>query len=324
MSKKGKVLLIDADPVVYRCGFAAETHSYNLVWETAASTSQHIQRFEPSEEQSAGDLMKAWVKKMEDTDGFTILDKEKTVAAQPVANALEATKAQMESIISECGVKNVQTYLSRGTNYRYAIARQRPYKGNRTADKPVHYNAIREYLSQFWGAEVVDKIEADDKLSILARREDLRGRSIVATIDKDLDQIPGPHYNYMKKVFYDITDDEAELFFYQQCLSGDTTDNIPGCYKIGGVKAEKIVNDLYAAAKDYSEKFDWGIIWNGVEQQYKLSQEKAGCPYADQDYKAVALETARLVRLQEYDGQLWMPPGVPDEIVTEELYAKPV
>lgn len=305
-------LLIDGDPIVYRSGFAAEAHSYHLVYSVNGGEPEERQ-FSPLKDVSAGDAMKAWIATFDEGE-FELLDKTKVVRAEPVAFALEATKTQIEAIIQECEAKNVRLFLSGSNNYRYAIAKQRPYKGNRTADRPVHYDAIRKYLSEFWGAELVNKIEADDKLSILSRSAKAGARTIIATIDKDLDQIPGPHYNYMKKVWYDVDPIEADLFFYQQCLSGDLTDNIPGCYKIGGVKAQKIVYDAFA------ETDSLGEVWSAVVNAYTLSKERAGCPYAERDSRDVALETARLVKLQEYDDQLWTPPGSPLETVTEELY----
>jgi hypothetical protein len=304
-----KTLLIDADPVVYRCGFAAETHSYHLVVE-GVNTGEVVEiRFDPKDDKTAGALMKEWLAEQGDT--IEVLDKTLIVTPQPVEFALEAVKTQMESIHEECGTQHSKIYISGGTNYRFALATQRPYKGNRTADKPVHYHAIREYLSKFWGAETVDKIEADDHVSIVARATPA---CIIATIDKDLDQIPGDHYNYMKQVHYGVSPEEAELFFYQQAISGDATDNIPGCFKVGAVKAQRIVYDAH------TEGGDWAVVWQAVLRAYAESVERVGCPYAGTDTSVVALETARLVKLQEYPNQLWTPPGVPDELVTEELY----
>lgn len=308
---KARTLLIDADPVVYRCGFASEIHSYHLVYENDVGTIDEV-NFEPGGDKTAGELMKQWL--ADQPEGTVVLEKTKNVTAQPLEFALEATRTQMQNIIEEIGAKHVKIFLSGDTNYRYALAKQRPYKGNRTADKPVHYGAIRQYLSDRWGAEVVDKIEADDQLSILARSPDLSGRAVIATIDKDLDQIPGAHYNYMKKVSYDIDPIEAELFFYQQCISGDATDNIPGCYKMGAVKAQRLVYDTYAATSNFAD------VWLAVVQAYAESKERNGCPYLEADVRDIALETARLVKLQEYPNQLWTPPGAKLETVTEALY----
>ena len=61
----------------------------------------------------------------------------------------------------------------------------------------------------------------------------------IATLDKDLDGVPGWHYVWKGKregVFY-VTETEADRFFYTQMLTGDATDNIPGLFKMVGVKA---------------------------------------------------------------------------------------
>src|SRR5258708_10815565 len=88
-------------------------------------------------------------------------------------------------------------------------------------------------------------IEADDAVSIFAHNHyesGLQELLVIATIDKDLDQIPGNHYNYMHKVFYAITPAEAEQFFVYQILAGDPTDNVVGVWRCGESAATKIAN----------------------------------------------------------------------------------
>ena len=60
-------------------------------------------------------------------------------------------------------------------------------------------------------------------------------------IDKDLDCIPGKHYNPRKEKFYDIDEDTADLLYWLQMLKGDPTDNLPGLPRIGPKKAEKML-----------------------------------------------------------------------------------
>lgn len=247
------LILIDADPIVYRCGFASEQTSWKLIYENAKGEVDEIQ-FNPSDDSPAGTQMREWL----DYHGsnVTVLDKSRVVKADPVSFALRATKVQIESIITECEAKFKQPgkmlmWISgRGGSFRDRIATVRPYKGNRDpTHKPVHYDAIREYLRASYNSYLTSGIEADDAVSIFAHNQlAIGGEFVVCTIDKDLDQIPGNHYNYMNKVFYAVTNSQAERWFAHQCISGDTTDNIPGAFRCGDAAADKLLGELDTSA----------------------------------------------------------------------------
>jgi hypothetical protein len=236
------LVLIDADPVVYRCGFAAEKTNWHVIYEDVEGIHERV--FRSSDTHSGNDYFKDW---LELHKGYvTVHEKDKQIIPDPVSYALRAVKVQIESIMEECTNKYSEgcqslMWLSGGKNYRDKIATVRPYKGNRDPlHKPYHYAAIREYLRDYHGAFITNGIEADDAISISARAHKGLDRIVIATIDKDLDQIPGYHYNYMQKVHYAVTRSEAEEFFVQQILSGDPTDNIVGCWKCGPAAARKI------------------------------------------------------------------------------------
>jgi hypothetical protein len=318
-TSKTPLVLIDSDPIVYRCGFAAETPYYDLVVEHKTDDRVEHLHFEPVDKKSAGDRMNAWIEANSD---WTVIDKVRGANPGPVEHALKAVREQMDSIQRECdawlGTKcNVQLYLSGHGNFREELATLKPYKGNRDAlHKPVHYQSIRDYLVHEWKAAIITGREADDEVSIVARRlARQRLPFVIATIDKDLDQIPGRHYNYMKKVRYVVDAEEAMAWFYTQCLSGDATDNIGGCYKVGGVKATSIVNDVLVEFEGAETEDIEQALWEAVLDAYSRSYEVPGCPYVDKELHAVALENARLVKMQEYEGQLWNPPGEPDELL---------
>jgi hypothetical protein len=237
------LLLIDADPIVYRCGFAAEATGWHIIYENAKGEVDEI-AFDPTEDTTAGEQMREWLAFNEGQ--ITILDKTRVVRPDPVSYALRATKIQVESIISECEEhykqpgKMLMWISGRGGSYRDKIARVRPYKGNRDpTHKPFHYDAIRDYLRTSYHSFVTHGIEADDAVSIFAHNQLAIGGSsyVICTIDKDLDQIPGNHYNYMNKVHYAITQQESERWFVYQLLAGDQTDNIVGVWKCGPKQA---------------------------------------------------------------------------------------
>lgn len=121
---------------------------------------------------------------------------------------------------------HAQFYLTGKGNFRESVAVTQPYKGNRVGHKPHHYQAIRDHLVNEWGAEVTCGIEADDALGIAQTEE-----SVICSIDKDLLMIPGRHYNWQRKEYYEISEWEGWRNFYTQLLTGDRTDNILGVWK---------------------------------------------------------------------------------------------
>ena len=92
-----------------------------------------------------------------------------------------------------------------------------------------------------WKAILCEGYEADDALGIEATKDK---NTVICSLDKDLLQIPGKHYNWVKKEFKTITPDNGLLAFYTQTLVGDTSDNITGVVGIGPVKAGKALNGL--------------------------------------------------------------------------------
>ena len=90
-----------------------------------------------------------------------------------------------------------------------------------------------------------DGMEADDMVRI--KSIELTTNEVEHTIvhiDKDLDCIPGKHYNPRRAEFYDVDEDSADLHYWQQMLKGDPTDNLPGLPKIGPKKAEAMLKGV--------------------------------------------------------------------------------
>jgi hypothetical protein len=142
-----------------------------------------------------------------------------------------------------------ELHLTGKGNFRHDVAVTQPYKGNRKDKaKPVHYEAIRKHMVDKWDAIVTDGMEADDKLAI--RQHELteefkhKDNSVIVTLDKDLDQVIGWHYNFVKKEMYYMEQDEADLRFFKQFLTGDRIDNIQGVHGIGDKKSQKLLEDL--------------------------------------------------------------------------------
>ena len=219
------------------------------------------------------------------------------VEAEPVENALHNVNTVVESIISAVESDDVCVYLSGGENYRFDIATERPYKGNRDgAPKPVHYAAILKHIKKQFPHQVSDGQEADDDLGIaqtvLTKKYIEPGNSVIVTIDKDLDMIPGNHYNFVKDMLYHVEENEAWLFFYKQLVTGDTTDNIPGIPGKGPRAAEKLLEGVANEVEAY-------------ERVRGLYVQAFTEKHADE----ALLEQARLLWIRRYEDELWSPPN---------------
>lgn len=122
------------------------------------------------------------------------------------------------------------------------------YKANRKKDpsKTNNFVPILRKLAVVEGLAIsAEGREADDLLRIWATQAATVGEEcIIISNDKDLKCIPGKHYNIKKNIHSEVTPEEATRFFYQQLISGDPVDNIPGVPGMGPVKAEKLMHRL--------------------------------------------------------------------------------
>lgn len=175
------------------------------------------------------------------------------------------------------------------------------YKANRaTSRKPVTYEPLRDYVREVYRTYQKPYLEGDDVLGILATHPKvIEGEKIIVAIDKDLNTIPGPHYNYDKELEYEVSQVDADRFLMTQTLTGDTTDGYKGCPGIGPKKAEKLLDGLTTIEE----------MWPVVLQAYLDAGQT----------EEAALQNARVARIlrhTDYDYQndeviLWTPPSVP-------------
>lgn len=157
------------------------------------------------------------------------------------------TKLVNEIVYQDLKCDDYKAYITGKGNYRNELAVTEPYKGNRKdAKRPVHYDAIRKHLQRL-GAELVEGSEADDAVATEATKT---GGWIVS-IDKDLDQVAGWHYNFVKHEEYYVTEEEGLRNLFTQVLTGDRTDNIIGLKGIGPKKAEKLLKDCKTEREYY-------------------------------------------------------------------------
>ena len=166
--------------------------------------------------------------------GFACQNDNEDVAIRTIAHFLEDL-VMIE--LPQC--QQWSLHLTGKGNFRDEIAVTAPYKGNRKSEKPKHYSLIRDYLVYGWDAVVWNGMEADDAIAIEAT--ELGDKAVIVSLDKDLDQVVGWHYNFVKSHLYYVDQATASFNFYKQFLVGDAVDNIKGVYGIGPKKADKLL-----------------------------------------------------------------------------------
>lgn len=237
------------------------------------------------------------------------------ISANPTAYALHSTKKIILSIIEKTKADSYCIYLSDQTksNFRYKVDPN--YKSNRKIQKrPEHEQAIREYLIKNYKTIIVSGAEVDDALGMAQYKNyyesDLSPEGWCSTIicsnDKDLDMIPGWHFDidwgrrrrtkngstvlktYKNKGIYFITDPGflslrkgdngkqvlvggGKLWFCVQMLMGDKTDGIMPLAK--GYGAKKVYN-LLKDCKTYENGIK--VVWNLYIKEYSRESQPFG------------------------------------------------
>lgn len=183
-----QIALLDLDLVTYRCGFA--------------------------------------VQKLEKTSD--------TLYVEPWSHCEFNIRNMIRGILDKLDPEQYRGFLTSNdkSNFRFEIFPE--YKQHRKkVAKPYYYDQIRDFLVTTFKAEVVSGEEADDRISIehckLNNNYWTEGskNSIIVSIDKDFNNVPGWHYNFVKEQEYFLTEIEALKNFYLQILTGDIADGVP-------------------------------------------------------------------------------------------------
>lgn len=219
--------LIDADVLTYASAWSAQKALYHVFIGTDPRRT-----FESAKERDAF-LTDRGLKK----DDVKI---EVEFIIESLGRALLVAERKLNAILDELQTTRFEAYLTGKGNFRETLAVTKVYKGNRKQEKPHWYQQVRDYYCER-GAVVVDGCEADDALGV--RLCELGEDACIASIDKDLIQIPGKHYDWDKNTKYRVDPETALRFFMSQLVSGDPTDNIPGVAKWGPKKAATLVKE---------------------------------------------------------------------------------
>lgn len=205
----------------------------------------------------------------------------------------------IQRILDTTNARDFTIYLSDSKN-NFRLNLFKDYKANRKQPKPIHLEYLQNVLLKDWKAEVAFDEEADDALGINQKQDH---STCICTIDKDLLQVPGLHYNWVTGKSRSIGDVEANSRFYAQILTGDSTDNVSiatglSCPGIGPVKAEALLEGCNTEEE----------MFQAVCNAYYKALYKDISPGQIQER---ILLTGQLLKIRRKVGEIWVFPCEP-------------
>lgn len=168
-------------------------------------------------------------------DEFEITDQQ---IAEPIDHVLQIAKTQVEGDLKRLGTNKYKAFLGKGDSFRVELSTLKKYKGNRKDMlRPLHMDAVTEYLERKFKAEIVTSIEADDRCVIEAYNNP---NAVIQGLDKDYYGQPVKFFNVNRpdEGIQDCNqfgslwlDDKGDvrgigrMHLYWQMASNDTSDN---------------------------------------------------------------------------------------------------
>lgn len=182
--------------------------------------------------------------------------------------------------------------ISSKTNFRHEVFEDyKKSRGNVESYEPLLKGFLRKRMLKNWESYMIPGLEADDVMGILMTDDDWYPdhQKVIGTIDKDLDTVPGTHFNLTSEEEYNVTLEEANAMFYKQCLMGDRIDDIPGCPTYGEKTAEKAL-----------AKAEPGKEWETIVKCYNSKN-------LDEDYALTQARLVRILRSSDFDYDTMQP-----------------
>lgn len=214
---------------------------------------------------------------------------------EPPEVAIYRLHDMIERICITTNSQDIECYIGGSDNFRYKIYPE--YKGNRTKEKPHYLEACREMLVTQYKATVVNGYETDDALGIAQTKYD--GNSRICSLDKDLLQIPGSHYNWVSGVSRLVSPLDGLRAFYKQLILGDKTDNIPGYDgKLRG-ECPKFIQKLQEPIDEMTDEWDMFHYVEGIYDPEWQSLEQL----------EIMKRNAQLLYILKNEEEYWKPPN---------------
>lgn len=210
-------------------------------------------------------------------------------------------------IMDHTGADDASLFLTGTNNFRKGILPT--YKANRTGSRrPMILSGLRKWMLENTRCFLEDILEGDDLIGIHATMPH-EGERVIYSADKDLKTVPGLHWDEDDGEVVEVSQEDADMFFYEQILTGDPTDNYKGCPGVGPVAARDLLQGGHKWLKETAEyksgprkgelKITWAKVpsenpWESILSAY----HKVGLRERDALQQA---RCARILRHGEYD-----------------------
>jgi 5'-3' exonuclease len=123
----------------------------------------------------------------------------------------------------------------------YTDYKNTPGRHESKAKNPYFFE-LRDHLVSEGRMVPADAMEADDLVRIWSEEQkELGNITVIASVDKDLQCIPGAHYLIHRGELIHVTEEYADVHYWKQILTGDSVDNIRGIKGIGPKKAALVL-----------------------------------------------------------------------------------
>lgn len=172
-------------------------------------------------------------------------------------------------------VEKYYVFVKGKDNFRYKIFPA--YKKNRPEKHPI-IDVLNKYLVDNFGAIESHNAESDDYAYSYSQLPEYKGRAIICSVDKDMLQIPGLHYDYQKNKFHFIDEETARYNLAIQLIMGDAADGIPCLKGYGPKKAQALIEKgmswkhcLRVILREYQKNcLNWQEAKDYLRLNYKL------------------------------------------------------
>ena len=233
--------------------------------------------------------------------------------------AMRKSLLHVEEVTEDCGCDDVILCWSDAApynNFRLDVDCTYKWKRNRN-DRPGNYQAVRDGLTDRFESIERPRLEADDVMGILqtapgntvVRQQLLRGgETIIISVDKDMLQIPGLHYNPVTRKRTLVKKIDGDHLHMLQTIMGDTVDNYDGIPGVGIKGATK-----YLEPAGLDPVLEWECVLRAYIESNQWPDSHPEHPW---EASEAAITQARLAKILQWPNynmktkevRLWTPP----------------